>query len=250
MTQKNNIISFSGGKDSTAMLLMMLERKEPIHSVVFFDTGWEFPGMYDHIELLQKNTGVKIWRLHPRLPFEYLLTQKPIKKDGVIDRFGYGWPSMTNRWCTGEKKDMLRYFSKRADNHANECIGISADEVKRVKEKRYPLVEWGVTGDQALQYCYSRGYDWGGLYEKMGRVSCFCCPLQRLAETRNVRHQHPSLWADILRMDSATHSNSSFTKPGVTAHDLDRRFAEEDRQMTMFEPEDQHFKGTHETIRI
>jgi len=64
----NNIISLSGGKDSTAMLLMMLERKEPIHSVVFSDTGWEFPAMYAHLDLLEKRTGVKIWRLQPRLP--------------------------------------------------------------------------------------------------------------------------------------------------------------------------------------
>ena len=37
----NNVISLSGGKDSTAMLHMMLERGESIHSVLFFDTGWE-----------------------------------------------------------------------------------------------------------------------------------------------------------------------------------------------------------------
>ena len=59
----NYIISLSGGKDSTAMLLMMLERDEPIHSVVFFDTGWEFPEMYDHIRLLENKSGVKIWWL-------------------------------------------------------------------------------------------------------------------------------------------------------------------------------------------
>lgn len=37
---KNNIVSFSGGKDSTAMVLEMLERNVPIHSVIAFDTGW------------------------------------------------------------------------------------------------------------------------------------------------------------------------------------------------------------------
>lgn len=46
----SNIVSLSGGKDSTAMLLMMLERGEDIHSVVFFDTGWEFPEMHEHID--------------------------------------------------------------------------------------------------------------------------------------------------------------------------------------------------------
>ena len=68
---QNQIISLSGGKDSTAMLLMMLERKEPIHSIVFFDTGWEFPQMLDHINLLEKRTGIKIVRLKAKRPFEY-----------------------------------------------------------------------------------------------------------------------------------------------------------------------------------
>lgn len=45
----SNILSISGGKDSTAMMIEMLERNEPIHSAVFFDTGWEFPAMYPHI---------------------------------------------------------------------------------------------------------------------------------------------------------------------------------------------------------
>ena len=52
-----HIISFSGGKDSTAMLLMMLERKMPIDEIIFCDTGKEFPQMYDHIEKVQKYIG-------------------------------------------------------------------------------------------------------------------------------------------------------------------------------------------------
>lgn len=32
----SNVISLSGGKDSTAMLLLMLERGEPVCDVIFF----------------------------------------------------------------------------------------------------------------------------------------------------------------------------------------------------------------------
>ena len=49
-----NVISLSGGKDSTAMLLMMLERGEPIADIMFFDTGWEFPQMYEHLIKIAK----------------------------------------------------------------------------------------------------------------------------------------------------------------------------------------------------
>ena len=52
-----HIISFSGGKDSTAMLLMMLEQNMPIDEIIFCDTGKEFPQMYEHIEKVQKYIG-------------------------------------------------------------------------------------------------------------------------------------------------------------------------------------------------
>jgi tRNA(Ile)-lysidine synthase TilS/MesJ len=41
--EKYTVVSFSGGKDSTAMLLKMLELGEPIDEVVCCDTYKEFP---------------------------------------------------------------------------------------------------------------------------------------------------------------------------------------------------------------
>jgi hypothetical protein len=42
-------VSLSGGKDSTALLLLMIERGMPIDAVISADTGMEFPEMYDHL---------------------------------------------------------------------------------------------------------------------------------------------------------------------------------------------------------
>ena len=41
-----HVASFSGGKDSTAMVLRLIEEDWPLDEIVFFDTGWEFPQMY------------------------------------------------------------------------------------------------------------------------------------------------------------------------------------------------------------
>ncbi|WP_132587301.1 phosphoadenosine phosphosulfate reductase domain-containing protein [Allofournierella massiliensis] len=35
----------SGGKDSTAMLLRLVEENRPIDEILYCDTGWEFPQM-------------------------------------------------------------------------------------------------------------------------------------------------------------------------------------------------------------
>jgi len=40
-----HIVAFSGGKDSTAMLLRMIELKKPIDVILFADTGLEYPEM-------------------------------------------------------------------------------------------------------------------------------------------------------------------------------------------------------------
>ena len=46
-------VSLSGGKDSTAMLLLMIERGMPIDIVLTADTGMEFPETvsYTHLTL-------------------------------------------------------------------------------------------------------------------------------------------------------------------------------------------------------
>ena len=217
----NNIVSLSGGKDSTAMLLMMLERGEDIHSVVFFDTGWEFPQMHDHITKLKQYVwdkyNQKVWTLYPRLPFEYWMFHRPIvarkgPTKGTIHRMGNGWPSPSRRWCTAKKVETIEYFQKPIPN-AVSCIGYGADEQHRVKDnsktqKRYPLIEWGITEAQALQYCREKGFDWGGLYELFPRVSCFCCPLQRIGELRTLRKNFPDLWGKMLEWDAAQPSHN------------------------------------------
>lgn len=57
-----HLVSFSGGKDSTAMLLHMMELKYPIDEVINIDTGMEFPAMYAHIAQIRKiveEAGIK-----------------------------------------------------------------------------------------------------------------------------------------------------------------------------------------------
>ena len=64
-------VSLSGGKDSTAMLLLMIEQDMPIDVVLTADTGMEFPEMYEHLQklddLLCRERGIHITTLrHPK----------------------------------------------------------------------------------------------------------------------------------------------------------------------------------------
>jgi len=55
-----NILSISGGKDSTAMLLLALEMEVENLTAIFCDTGNEEESTYDYVRYLEKSTGVKI----------------------------------------------------------------------------------------------------------------------------------------------------------------------------------------------
>ncbi len=232
----NYVLSISGGKDSTAMMLEMLDRGEEIHSAVFFDTGWEFPEMHEHIEKLENFTGVKIWKLHSTLPFNYWLSARPIKRTkgdnkGKYYRIGNSWPSMSRRWCTQKKVDAINLFASPIKNCCH-CIGYAKDETHRNKLKLkqshcYPLQDYGITESEALQICYRRGFDWGGLYKHFKRVSCFCCPLQGLNELRTLRKHFPSLWQRMIDMDKSIPVNLGF-KDYTTVQDLEKRFENEE----------------------
>lgn len=215
-------VSFSGGKDSTAMLLMMLERGEQVDEVFFFDGGWEFPEMYEHVSLVEERTGMRITRVHPPHPFDYYMFDHVKVKGKHKGEKGYGWPFPHVRWCTGIKRDCLNRESRNGDV---QCVGLAKGEEKRAKAgKRYPLIEWGVTEDEALRYCKDLGYDWGGLYDRYDRLSCWCCPCQSLRDLRNLYEMRPEMWDKLKEMDGRAINDFKHRYP---LEDLEERFRKE-----------------------
>ena len=66
MKPEKYVLSLSGGKDSTAMLLRLLEEKRPVDLILFCDTGLEFPQMYEHLDRLEAYIGRPIITSTPR----------------------------------------------------------------------------------------------------------------------------------------------------------------------------------------
>lgn len=228
-----HVVSCSFGKDSTAMLLKMLELGMQVDVVLFCDTGLEFSQLYEHMHKVEENTGIKITTVKSDYSYEYLMFDKPIKrkKPELQGKTGFSWAGPLMRWCTNLLKTVprekyLRELKKKYD--VIEYIGIAADETERITHKcnsrpnvRLPLVDWGMTEADCLAYCKERGYDWGRLYEKFGRVSCWCCPLQPLSELRILYYDFPNLWKQLREWDDKTWRTF---KPRWSVRQLEVRF--------------------------
>lgn len=219
------IVMFSGGKDSTAMLLKLMELKYKIDEVIFCDTYKEFPQMYIHIDKVKKlveSKGIKFTILKNEKSFDYYMFEHKVnrkKPQEFAEKYGseangYSWADSRTRWCTQILKLQIitKYINALNVKHkVIQYVGIAADETERLERKitqeenkRYPLVEWGLTEEQCLNYCYSMGYDWGGLYKHFDRVSCWCCPLKNLEELRSLYNYYPELWQELKSMDKRT----------------------------------------------
>lgn len=194
-----NIFSFSGGKDSTAMILIAKKKGIQIDKIVFYDTLLEFPQMEEHILKFEKYIGIKIERIFPERHFFYLMTEHRVHNNSYGGyRNGYGWPTMLRRWCTAEKKKALYKWKRSLSKDAIFFVGIAANESRPLDPtKRYPLVEYGITEKDSLQICYNHGFDFGGLYQYFDRVSCWCCPLGGKKRAKILYKHFPELWEKI-----------------------------------------------------
>jgi 3'-phosphoadenosine 5'-phosphosulfate sulfotransferase (PAPS reductase)/FAD synthetase len=235
--------SFSGGKDSTYLVLRLHELGIKMADIVYFDTGWEFPHMEAHISQVEDIIKQKITRLVPRDDFNFLLARKARTRNIKNTRKGYGWPSAMRRWCTGEKQRAINAYANSLTWQGIalpvvQCLGYASDEPGRVEKHRakkipsfqdyaYPMMEWGISEERALEYCKERGLFWDGLYDIFDRVSCWCCPLGGITRARKIYHKFPTYWQRMLEMESWLPEQHRRYAGKYTVSDLDRRFYKE-----------------------
>lgn len=231
------IASVSFGKDSLAMLLLILEKNKPLDEVIFYDTGMEFQAIYnirDTVVRLLKEKGIKYTELKPKFPFEYVMFEKPVKhRNGTISK-GYSWCGGRCRWGTTEKNTIIKkYLKENYNDDYKEYVGIAYDEPNRIKDdnkKIYLLYDLKFTEKDCLRYCYSKGYSWEedgiDLYSILDRVSCWCCANKNLKELRAYYKYLPTYWNKLKELQSKTERPFRNNKESI--FDLEERFKKEE----------------------
>lgn len=231
------IASFSGGKDSVAMVLRLIEKGYPLNRIAYIDIGLEFGEMNNYIKICERKfkelkPDLKFDRIKPKKTFEeYFYT---VKKKGKFKGQIYGWPFTAgfNSWCNDRLKQRpFREYLKQFNDEVIVYLGIAADEPKRLKKlqsnKKAPLAEWGMTEDDCLKYIKEKGF-WNPQYWKFERQGCYLCPKQNNNSLKVLRRRYPDLWQKMLMMDKD--SPISFKADGTTLRDIEDRFRYEDKQ--------------------
>lgn len=199
----------SGGKDSSAMVDLLLKNGYPIDYIIFNDTLAEFPAMYEYLAKfnahLKASYGREITILKPAVSLEDIIfaRAKKGKSEGKIK--GAFLPQLGFcDWRLRAKIHPLEKFCRDRNIKKSEIrhyIGITTDEPRRAnrkdKTKIYPLLDdFKMSEKDCLEYLKSQNLH-NPLYDDFSRTGCAFCPAQNKAAKRILFEKYPQIWAQI-----------------------------------------------------
>lgn len=181
-----SVFSFGAGTQSTAIMALIKHEPERLLETVghlpdyalFADTGAESRDSLINFEYWRKESPIPLYRV------------KNWKRNALKDGFRalpvyFPNGGSKNRQCTAEwkiqplnKATSKLFPKKRPNNPVAVWLGISVDEIQRMKESWvksienvYPLIELGLSRQDCYQILDKYGY-------KAVKSSCYMCPYQ------------------------------------------------------------------------
>lgn len=195
------VLSYGGGTQSTAMLLLALNGKiEAPDYVVFADTGSEMPHTYSLIEIMKKkceDAGIEFVTVAHHTP----LHEQYLEREGLPV---VGIRSCTSTWKIEPINRFMREKVGMGRGKVLACswIGITTDERKRATpsnnqwtSRRYPLLDLHMSRDDCIHYCKE---ELGFVVRKSG---CFLCPYQHSSQWNKLKLENPELFDLALEME-------------------------------------------------
>lgn len=229
--QVRHILGLSGGKDSTALAVLMHSRV-PTMEYFFCDTGKELQETYEYLDKIKARLGIKI---------QYLSSERGF--DHWLDVYGGLLPSPNMRWCTKQLKIIpLEQFI--GDDLAVSYIGIRADEnrsgyisTKPNITASFPFKEEGLVKADILRLLEDSGIGMPSYYRWRTRSGCFFCFFQRKYEWVRLADEHPDMFAQAVAYEQSHTDGRRYTwTRGETLLELigrrDEIIAEHERKLS------------------
>ena len=249
-------VCWSGGKDSTASIILAHEHGEPIDSIVFCEVMYDLKNNISgenprHIDFILNKAkplfeswgyNVEILRSdRDYLDFFYRVIENPTKH---MEHKGmhFGFPVYGR--C-GVKRDLklkpIDNFYKNIKEPVVKYVGICADEPKRLQSlKKNPeqislLEKYGYTEEMARRKCIEYGL-LSPCYELSKRGGCWFCPNAKLKEHEEIKRLYPDIWQQFVYLENESNiAHDKFNPFGKTLHEIDEEIEWSKAQMSIFE---------------
>ena len=218
-----NVVSFSGGKDSTVTLKLVLEALRGLPYKLYIitsDTGVEIPYFQEYVDQVKGQIAAYI--TSAGINAEVVTVRPRVRDSFWVSVLGKGFPAahMGFRWCTGVLKinPITNYIKSIAGDDYSVFVGVRAAESPQraaiYKEKDYkpghyaPVLDW--KADDIWTYLLASDCPWGDhaklievyryssdecVYgEKQGvcignaRYGCWPCPLQKVGQLNMIAY--------------------------------------------------------------
>jgi Phosphoadenosine phosphosulfate reductase family len=192
-----HVLSYGGGVNSVALMVMLVKAGRPLDEVVFADTGAEVPETYAYLDVTKEflnGSGVAFTAL------------PPAGRHGGL--YETAWhrrviPSAVWRWSTRDfKVGPLHRHYRQLYERVVQYLGIAYDEVERMRpsgrdtiENVYPLVDERVTRERCVEIIREAGLP---IPVKSG---CFFCPFNNLDRWAWLCEEHPDLFDRAVALE-------------------------------------------------
>lgn len=193
MSEPKHVVGLSGGKDSTALALWLVENEPRKYEFICNRTGNELPEMLAHWDRLERVLGQPIKPVTHTADLIELCEQMNML------------PNFRMRWCTRILKiEPTIAYMEALPEGSTLYVGLRADEEIRrgiYGEDmliRFPLREQGWAEADVWRYLAKMGIT------IPDRTDCGLCPYQRLNEWHSLWQNHPEHWAEGERLEAKT----------------------------------------------
>jgi len=241
-------VGWSGGKDSTASIILAHIHNEPVDSIVFVEVMFDIANGISgenpqHIDFIKNKAiplfeswGYKVDVVHSDRDFLSVFNRVIERPTKHLEHKGlkYGFPP--NGLCSIKRDCKMRAIKSYYKNIAEEYIqyvGIAVDEPKHLarlhKTKNISLLEKnGLTESNAMQLCKECDL-LSPTYKLSKRGGCWFCPNAKLTEHRDIRNRYPEVWKQYINLECEKVAFDKWnTFSDKTLHDIEQILSKEE----------------------
>ena len=221
-------LSLGAGVQSSVLALLLSRNDERLIDsgyskpdvAVFADTGWEPDYVYEHLDWLETQLDFELIRVSDGNLKENLKRAKTVSGHDFVDVPMFvtkpdGKAGILRRQCTNHYKirPIHREIRERAggkrgrpfpkNTHAEMWLGISTDEIIRMKPSRepwtihkWPLIDIGMSRQDCLDWFHSEYPD-----RHLPRSACVICPYRSDSHWQEMRDLEPESFDEAVRFD-------------------------------------------------